>query len=215
MPPSIVITEPVPRWKAWAYHSLKAAALILLCALSFYAGIRYERKPQPGGVAQSSTVVSDAVDASSSGGAATVAPQIALAEPPADMLASLALEGLQIQSLEVSGGMAVPGELRYAFVVLNDGRLYEGSFELLVLGVQEGRAVQWVFPTESQQASGAYRLRVARYLKTEGKIQLPPGLVPQAVALSLREPAGVRARRGAVLADPGAAPGAPLMRPGQ
>eukprot|EP01038_Epipyxis_sp_PR26KG_P000356 gene356-502_t len=47
MPPSIVITEPVARWKVWAQYSLKLGALLLLCVVSFYLGTLYESQRQP------------------------------------------------------------------------------------------------------------------------------------------------------------------------
>lgn len=199
MPPSIVITEPVPRWKVWAQYSLRAGSLIVLCAVSFYAGIRYERQPRPD--APALTVASDADEAGQPDTSPAARPPAPAEPPPADPLAPLALEGLQIQTLDIVRARAVPGELAYEFVVSNDGRSYEGSFEFLVLGMQDGHAVQWTFPPDSQRAGGAYRLRVARYLKMTGKLQLPPGLRPQAVALSLREPSGVRASRGLVLPE--------------
>lgn len=198
MPPSIVITEPVPRWKAWAQYSLKTGSLVLLCLLSFYAGIRYERQPQAGAALQGPAPAAEIKDALEPQAVAPAATPVAPAEDP---LQARALEGLQIQSLDIARGRGQPGELTYEFVVANDGRSYEGNFEFLVLGVQDGRAVQWAFPPEGQRGSGAYRLRVARYLKMNGRIQLPPGLMPQAVALSLREPAGVRASRGVVLPE--------------
>lgn len=204
MPPSIVITEPVPRWKVWAQFSLKASALLLICLLSFYAGMRYERQPETGAALQSpvrSGAAGDAPDQEPMTVAAPAVPTQVPAAPAADPLLAQALEGLQIQSLNVARGRGLPGELGYEFVVANEGRPYEGNFEFLVLGVQDGRAVQWVFPPEGQRGSGAYRLRVNRYLKMSGKIQLPPGLTPQAVALTLREPAGVRASRGLVLPE--------------
>ncbi len=200
MPPSIVITEPVPRWKAWAYHSLRVGTLLMLCAASFYAGVRYARQAQP-----DETVQPAARDASE-----PVLPVVEGALTPAqspaeDPLAVRALEGLQIQSLNISGDPMAPGQLRYEFEVLNEGRLYEGSFELVVLGLEQGRQVQWVYPSEDLRGRGVFRLRVARYLKTAGTAQLPPGLTPQAVVLRLSEPAGVRASRGIALPGEGAA----------
>ncbi len=197
MPPSIVITEPVPRWKVWALYSLKVSALLLLCLLSFYAGMRFERQPQPGAALQTPAPSGAAREAAAQEPMPAAAPQAEA--PAADPLLPQALEGLQIQSLNVARDRGQPGELVYEFVVANEGRSFEGNFEFLVLGVQDGRTVQWVFPSESQRGNGTYRLRVARYLKMNGRIQLPPGLTPQAVALSLREPAGLRASRGLVL----------------
>lgn len=197
MPPSIVITEPVPRWKVWAQYSLKTGALLLLCVLSFYAGMRYERQPQAGAALQTPAPSGEAREVPDQEPVAAVAPQA----PAADPLQAQALEGLQIQSLNVARDRGQPGDLVYEFVVANEGRAFEGNFEFLVQGVQDGRAVQWAFPSEGQRGSGAYRLRVARYLKMNGRIQLPPGLTPQTIALSLREPAGLRASRGVALPE--------------
>ena len=49
-------------------------------------------------------------------------------------------------------------------------------------------------------------MRVASYVKTSGRIQLPPGLQPQAVVLHLQEPTGLRASRGMVLPEPAGVP---------
>lgn len=194
MPPSIVITEPVPRWKAWTRDLFYVVALLLLSGVSFYVGVQYQRLQYARDAAQRPVVA--APDA-----AATLQPP-----EPAEALAALAvprsLEGLQVQSLNVTRDDTVPGQWRYEFVVSNEGRPYDGHFEFVVLGQQEGRPAQWVFPAENQRASGPYRLRIARYLKTAGQLQLPPGLTPQAIALRLHETAGVRASRGLVLQVP-------------
>lgn len=213
MPPSIVITEPVPRWKALAQYTLKIGSLLLLGAAGFYAGMLYERRT-PVAVAPQAPVesadVTQAQPLSAPVAAALPSSGPAPVAVPEDLLAPLSIEGLQIQSLRVVREAPASGQLRYAFEILNEGRVYEGSFEFVVLGVQEGRTLQWVFPTESLRGSGAYRLRVARYLKMDGKFELPVGLAPQAVALRLRESAGVRASRGQLLSENGpTSPGAP------
>jgi len=205
MPPSIVITEPVPRWKAWARDLFYVAALLLLSGVSFYVGVQYQRLQHARAATQQVIAPSPR------------AAEIAQRPEPAEMLAALgvprSIEGLQIQSLGIASDDTVPGQWRYEFVVGNEGRPYEGHFEFLVLGLQDGRPVQWVFPAQEQRVGAAFRLRIARYLKTAGQIQLPPGLTPQAVALRLHETSGVRASRGLVLpaesAHAGAAPLAP------
>lgn len=206
MPPSIVITEPVPRWKVWAQLTLRVGSLMLLCVVSFYAGMQYERHPRVDTVnptAAASEATRAAVPL-----AREPAPQSAPQDMYAQVLESRALEGLQIQTLEVTRDAAAPGQLRYDFAIFNEGRPYEGSFEFVVLGLQDGRVVQWSFPSASAGAGSAYRLRVSRYLKMGGKIDLPPGLTPQALALRLREPRGIRASRGVELRNAGLRPSA-------
>jgi hypothetical protein len=202
MPPSIVITEPVPRWKVWVQQTLRIAFLSLFCAVSFYAGVLYGRYPQTGAAAPA-TVAPKKASLPAEPVVPVVAQQPASPALPALMLEPRALEGLQIQSLRLSGDPTVSGRLRYEFELLNEGRLYEGNFEFMLQGQQEGRVQQWAFPAASQAGNAAYRLRVARYLKMDGTIQLPPGFMPQAVVLSLREPAGVRASRGLELPETG------------
>lgn len=200
MPPSIVITEPVPRWRAWAQYTLKAGGLLLLVVVSFYAGVRYERHT-PAVAAPTVAITQDGVPSEAPAPGATPAPVVVPAPAQPEVLAALSLEGLQVQSLSITRDPTVAGQFRYDFEVLNDGRLFEGSFELLVLGVQDGQPTQWVFPAEGQRGSGIFRLRVARYLKTEGRFQPPAGFTAQAVALRLRETAGVRASRGLALGE--------------
>lgn len=219
MPPSIVITEPVPRWKALAQYTLKIGSLLLLGAAGFYAGRLYERRTPavvvPHASVSAPSEVVQGQPLSLSVAVTAPAPSPAPGAVPEDLLAPLSIEGLQVQSLRVVRETPASGQLRYAFEVLNEGRVYEGSFEFVVLGLQEGRALQWVFPTEGLRGSGAYRLRVARYLKMEGKFELPAGFTPQAVALRLRESTGVRAGRGQLLSDSGpvSAGGAVPVRP--
>lgn len=202
MPPSIVITEPVPRWKAWARDLLYVAALLLLSGVSFYVGVQYQRLQQARTPAQQAAVSADA--------ATTLTPSATEPGPAlAELAQPLSLDGLQVQSLNVTRDDTVPGQWRYEFVVNNEGRPYEGHFEFLVIGVQEGRPAQWTFPAENQRAGGPFRLRVARYLKTSGQIQLPSGLTPQSFALRLHEVSGVRASRGLVLTEPAHAQAVP------
>lgn len=202
MPPSIVITEPVPRWRVWAQFLLKAMLLSLFCAVSFYVGMRYQQL-QPAGpqtVASSPTEPSPAVQ-----------PQQAEAAPAAvateDLLAARSVEGLRVQSLRVMRDGSNAGQWLYEFELANGGRLFEGRYEFLFFGLQDGRPQQWAFPPEGQPTGGSFRMRVASYVKSSGRIQLPPGLQPQAVVLHLQEPAGLRASRGMVLPEqPAGAP---------
>jgi hypothetical protein len=200
MPPSIVINEPLPRWKAMVLSGFRVAGLALVCAALFYAGMFFERYRQR---AAGSTPV--AVSASQPGDEQKAAqPERgtqAAATP--DVMELRKLEGLDIQALQVLRDNAVPGQLRYEFTISNEGRLYEGTLEFLILGSLEGRPTIWEYPPAGQRAGGAAQMRVGRYIKTEGKIQLPPGLVPEAVALRLREPSGsIRASRGVKVASP-------------
>ncbi len=209
MPPSIVITEPVPRWRVWAQFLFKALLLSLFCAASFYAGMRYQAL-HPSAVA----VTSPAVAVSSAESRLAVTSQEAsaatAAAPTEDLLAPRSVEGLQVQSLRVVRDGGDARQLRYEFELINGGRLCEGRNEFLFFGLQDGRPQQWVFPPEGQPTGGSFRMRVASYVKTSGRIQLPPGLQAQAVVLHLQEPAGLRASRGLALAD-GAGASAPAL----
>lgn len=213
MPPSIVITEPVARWKVWAQYSLKLGALVLLGAVSFYLGTLYERQRLPAPQRQAASATPPAeerVRVAPVPAAVKAVPAPAVAPPAPDAwLATQSLEGLQVQTLEVGNDPAQAGRLRYAFEVFNEGRLYEGSYDFLIQGLQQGQPTQWTFPAEGQAAPGVFRLRVARYLKTTGTLQLPPGFTPQAMALRLKEPAGLRASRGLVLKDAATPPARP------
>lgn len=210
MTPSIVITDPIPLWKAWARSFFKLGFVAVLCLLSFYAG-RYYQPGLPGGadLAYSTQLEVDGVpqavampDRPAPAAAATAAAQPREADgtqPLADVLASHSLEGLQVQTLQVARNGGVPGQLNYTFELVNNGRLFEGRYEFLVLGLKDGRPEQQVITSESASDPN-YRLRVARYIKMDGKLILPAGLQAQAVVLSLHEAAGVRASRGMELA---------------
>jgi len=199
MPPSIVINEPLPRWKAMVLSGFRVAGLVLVCAALFYAGILFERYRQrtagPAPVAASVSESGDPLKAAQPERSTPVA-----ATP--DLMELRKLEGLDIQVLQVVRDNAVPGQLRYEFTISNEGRLYEGRLEFLIQGTLEGRPTVWEYPPAGQR-TGSAQMRVGRYIKTEGKIQLPPGLVPEAVALRLREPSGnIRASRGVTVAPP-------------
>lgn len=188
MPPSIVITEPVPRWRVWAFQLFKVLLLLTLCAASFYAGVRYQRQLPAVTALAAPVVAAEAVPESPASQAST---------PPAtDLLAARSQDGLQVQSLRVVPDSAVPGQLLYEFELVNTGRLFEGTYEFLLMGVQDGRPQQWVFPPDSAPSPAIFRVRVANYVKISGKIQLPGGWQPQATVLSLSEKAGLRASRG-------------------
>lgn len=206
MPPSIVITEPVPRWRVWAQFLFKALLLLLLCAASFYAGMRYQGL-RPAAVLPPVAVPSAEPVPAAQPSAAVATPAVG---PTEDLLAARSIEGLRVQSLRVMRDGSRAGQLLYEFELVNGGRLFEGRYEFLFFGLQDGRPQQWVFPPEGQPPGGSFRMRVASYVKTSGRIQLPPGLQAQAVVLHLQEPAGLRASRGLALAEGAAAPVAPL-----
>ena len=197
MPPSIVITEPVPRWRVWAFQLFKGLLLLTLCASSFYAGMRYQRQLPAVTALAMPTVAAEAVPESPV--------QVPTPSSSTDLLAARSLEGLQVQSLRVLPDSAVPGQYLYEFELLNTGRLFEGTYEFLLMGVQDGRPQQWVFPPADTPPPAAFRVRVANYVRISGKIQLPGGWQPQAAVVSLSEKAGLRASRGLEL---GSAPGA-------
>ncbi len=211
MTPSIVITDPIPLWKAWARSVLKVGLVAVLCVVSFYAGRYYHPAGSEGGELAYSTQlevdgVPQAVTASSSVPAPVdkdkgkgIQRDADGTQPLADVLGSHSVEGLQIQTLQVARDGAVPGQLTYSFELVNNGRLYEGRYEFLVLGLKDGRPEQQVITSENASDPN-YRLRVARYIKMDGKLMLPAGLQAQAVVLSLHEPEGVRASRGMELA---------------
>jgi hypothetical protein len=209
MPPSIVITEPVPRWRVWAQFLFKALLLLLLCAASFYAGMRYQALRPLASAATPPVVAASSVESQPA-----VSSQEALAAPSGapteDLLAARSIEGLRVQSLRVMRDGGNTGQLLYEFELVNGGRLFEGRYGFLFFGLQDGRPQQWVFPPEGQPSGGSFRMRVASYVKTSGRIQLPPGLQAQAVVLHLQESAGLRASRGLALAEGAAAPVAPL-----
>jgi hypothetical protein len=206
MTPSIVITDPIPLWKVWAKSFFKLSLVLVLCAVSFYAGRYYQPGVLGSGELAYSTQlevdgVSQAVGGSEKS-AVSPAPQPREADgtqPLADVLASHSLDGLQVQSLQVARNGAVPGQLSYTFELVNNGRLFEGRYEFLVLGLKDGRPEQQVITSENASDPN-YRLRVARYFKMEGKLILPAGLQAQAVVISLHESTGVRASRGMELA---------------
>lgn len=211
MTPSIVITDPIPLWKAWARSLLKIGLVAVLCLISFYAGRYYHPAGSDGGeLAYSTQLEVDGVPQAVTSSAAAPAPadkdkgkgiqrDADGTQPLADVLGSHSVEGLQIQTLQVARDGAVPGQLTYSFELVNNGRLYEGRYEFLVLGLKDGRPEQQVITSENA-ADPSYRLRVARYIKMDGKLMLPAGLQAQAVVLSLHEPEGVRASRGMELA---------------
>ncbi len=208
MPPSIVITEPVPRWRVWAQFLVKSLMLVLLCAASFYAGMRYQ------GLRSSASAATSPVAPSSAeprpAGPSQEALAVPATAPTEDLLAARSVEGLRVQSLRVMREAGDAGQLRYEFELVNAGRLFEGRYEFLFFGLQDGRPQQWVFPPEGQPTGGSFRMRVASYVKTSGRIQLPPGLQAQAVVVQLLEPTGLRASRGLAFAEAIAAPAAPL-----
>ncbi|MDZ4073814.1 MAG: hypothetical protein U1E04_03575 [Hylemonella sp.] len=195
-----MINEPLPRWKAMVLSGFRVAGLVLVCAALFYAGMLFERHRQR--TAASTPVAVSASQPGDEQKAAQPESSTQAAAAP-DVMELRKLEGLDIQALQVVRDNAVPGQLRYEFTISNEGRLYEGTLEFLVAGTLEGRPTVWEYPPSGQRAGGNAQMRVGRYIKTEGKIQLPPGLVPEAVALRLREPSGsIRASRGVKVAAP-------------
>lgn len=194
VPPSIVINEPLPRWKVIAWSGSRVAAVVLVCVALFYAGILFERFRQR----VASQAVAPATQAVSPPKTTPAQPEgkTAAAEKP-DLMEVRKLEGLDVQALTVVRDSAVPAQLRYEFTISNEGRLYEGALEFLIQGFQDGRPTLWEYPPSGQRTGGKFQMRVGRYMKTDGTIQLPAGLEPEAVVVRLREASGtVRASRG-------------------
>lgn len=196
MSPSIVINEPIPRWKVYARIGLRVAALAVLAGASFYAGTVYERTRHvrarnvvavPPPLAQEKTVLTQTPSM-------TATPKLATVEAPA---APVGPDGLAIQDLVIVRASGEGNSLRYEFAIAieTDGRSFEGTLEFLVRGRQQGREVTWAYPTPGKPGDKAFHLRVARYLKMNGSFDLPPGLMPQSVELRLRESGGLRVSR--------------------
>lgn len=176
------------------WSGLRVAGVVLVCAALFYAGILFERYRQrvaaPAQLPASQSVSQQKTPA--------VQPERGTTAPAKpDLMEVRQLEGLDIQAFSVVRDSAVPGQLLYEFTISNEGRLYEGTLEFLIQGSQDGRPIVWEYPPSGQRTGGKFQMRVGRYMKTEGKIQLPTGLVPETVAIRLREPSGnIRASRG-------------------
>lgn len=213
MPPSIVINEPLPRWKAIVLRGLKLTGIVLVCAAWFYAGIHYEQYRQQAGASAKGLSSSPGNGAPPSQMSSQERGVSAAAATP-DFMETRKVEGLDIQALEIVRDSAVPSQLRYQFAVSNEGRLYEGTLEFLIQGTVEGRETVAVQPAAGQHVDSKFQMRVGRYVRTEGTIQVPTGMIPKAVALRLREPSGnIRASRGVILAPPAQGKRADLTAP--
>jgi hypothetical protein len=205
MTPSIVITDPIPLWKVWVRGFLKLCLVVALCVASFYAGRYYQPSVTEGRLASSTELEVDGVPQQPvTVPASPLAQEVSVnnpiqadgTQPLTDILASHSVEGLQIQNLQIKRDPADSTQLLYSYELVNGGRVFDGRSEFLVMGMKDGHPEQRVVTP----AAGADRLRVARYLKQEGKLKMPDGLQQiQAVMLSLHEPEGVRASRGAEL----------------
>ncbi len=191
-PPTIVITEPLPRWKALVQRALKLLGLLLACALSFLAGMYYEQQ-RPRQRGQVPAAVQPAATPAERQPAPAAAPVLPRSQ---ELLEPRVVDGLSIQTLDISADDGRPGQLRYQFSVANEGRLYEGQMEFVVLGELDGRPQLWRHPPGGAAADPKYQMRVGRYVKSEGRLQLPAGFTPQVITLRLREGEAVRASRG-------------------
>jgi hypothetical protein len=90
-------------------------------------------------------------------------------------LMPVAGEGLQVRGLQAD--TRTPGQLRYQLLLMQAGRVsgdFKGHVELLLAGTSEGRA--W-----KSTASGAQALQFRQYLRLEGSVDLPAGVVLQTV----------------------------------
>lgn len=188
-PPTIVITEPLPRWKALVQRAFRVLGLLLACGLSFLAGVYYEQQRPRG----TPSIAAQPVSGEARPAAVVAAPAL---PRPQDLLEPRAVDGLSIQSLDIVADAGTPGQLRYQLTVANEGRLYEGQMEVAVLGQVDGRTQLWTHPSGTAGPDPKFQMRVGRYVKSEGRLQLPAGFTPQVIAVRLREGEQVRASRG-------------------
>lgn len=192
--PTIVITEWQPGWKRAAYGLTRGLGWAAVLGLAFLAGQQYEQTRMRWAqqdAASRTQIRSDGQAAQ----AAKAPPERTPAEVWQEASKVQSLEGLEIQTLEVGPASTAAGPLRYQFEVVNNGRYYAGEMEFAVLGWRDGRQTIWTYPTEAQRGGGAFQLRIGRYLRSEGTVELPAGMKAEQVILRLRENGVIRASR--------------------
>jgi hypothetical protein len=95
-------------------------------------------------------------------------------------------EGLQVRGLEVRPAM--PGELRYQMLVVQNGKAvaeFKGQYELLLSGTLDGK------PWSQGLADGPKPLQLRHYTRAEGLISHPPAAVIKALQVKVMDAQGV------------------------
>lgn len=95
-------------------------------------------------------------------------------------------EGLQVRGLEVRPAM--PGELRYQMLVVQNGKAvaeFKGQYELLLSGTLDGK------PWSQGPADGPKPLQLRHYTRAEGLISHPPAAVIKALQVKVMDGQGV------------------------
>ncbi len=85
-------------------------------------------------------------------------------------------DGLQVRGLRADSPM--PGQLRYQMLVMQNAKAtteFNGRYEVVLSGQLNGQAWSQALPGGSQP------LRLRQYLRVEGVLEHPPGLVLQAL----------------------------------
>lgn len=94
-------------------------------------------------------------------------------------------EGLQLRSLQAD--TRTPGQLRYQLLLMQAGRAssdFNGRYEIVLNGSVEGRAWTAAHP-------GVRPLQFRQYVRLEGSIDLPAGVVLKTVQARVYDPKGM------------------------
>jgi hypothetical protein len=100
-------------------------------------------------------------------------------------LMPLAGEGLQLRGLQADV-RSEPGQLRYQLLLMQAGRKspeFSGRYELELQGTLDGRP--W-----HTTVAGAKPLQVRQYVRVEGSVPLPPGVMLKTVLARVYDPQG-------------------------
>ena len=111
--------------------------------------------------------------------------------------------GLSIRRIKAD--MATPNQLRYRLLVMQGGkgdRDFNGSVQVVVTTVREGKTSTLVFPdTSNQDAAEAKKFALAfkRYQRIEGLLLIPEGAEVKSLQAKILEKGQVRAQQNAII----------------
>lgn len=112
--------------------------------------------------------------------------------------------GLTIQRLKADS--VVGNQLRYRVLVMQGGRRdveFNGSLQLVVMGLQAGRSVTLMFPDpklqNTEQNLAQYKVSFKHYQRLEGVLSVPEGMQVKALQARVLERGQMRAQQSANL----------------
>lgn len=186
--------------KSWGQRLLSVAGVVasyfFVATISFWAGTRVNEDPALKGFIETSSAVASALNQANASSRDLDVARAPKQEPAPDWK-EMSSDGLAITQALASLTSKSGNQISYDLTLVNKGRRFTGSMEILVAGSTPTGSVTHAYkkPGPPDKEGKSELISVGRFLRTRGEFSLPADFTPRTMFVKLLEEGEVRASR--------------------